>query len=235
MNKLEIDSREVAIINKLKNDTNFVEENVIIKSLPLGDFIIGDIIIERKSLNDLISSILDGRYKEQSNRLIQCLGEYKVYYFIEGDMDTSLFLFNNSSNSISKSTIISCIYSLTYEKGMNVLLTKDIDDTIFYIKQFHKKNNITRKSNSSNISKSKSTSINTENISKIMLSQIPYVSDMTCEIIFSKFKNIKELIYAIGEDNEILNNLTIDKDGKQKKINKKAVQNILHYLDFLTS
>jgi len=43
-----------------------------IEPLHLGDVLISDkIIIERKQWNDLASSIIDGRYSEQSARLLQ--------------------------------------------------------------------------------------------------------------------------------------------------------------------
>lgn len=38
----------------------------------LNEMIILDCIIERKTAADLASSIIDGRYKEQSNRLVKC-------------------------------------------------------------------------------------------------------------------------------------------------------------------
>ena len=44
------------------------------------------LIIERKSLSDLIASIKDGRYNEQSYRLIHSSGLYRhhIVYLIEG-------------------------------------------------------------------------------------------------------------------------------------------------------
>ena len=44
-------------------------------------------IIERKSLNDLASSIKDGRYREQSYRLTNTpLHNHRIVYLIEGDL-----------------------------------------------------------------------------------------------------------------------------------------------------
>jgi ERCC4-type nuclease len=65
---LYIDTRESQAIKELNN----TEYNVI--PLDIGDFQIksvGDtfVIFERKLLSDLLSSIKDGRYKEQSLRL----------------------------------------------------------------------------------------------------------------------------------------------------------------------
>jgi len=74
---IKVDNRETEVLNKINyliNSTELLKDiKVIVECLPLGDFIINDgekdiIIIERKTLNDLSSSIKDGRYEEQSYR-----------------------------------------------------------------------------------------------------------------------------------------------------------------------
>ena len=76
--KLKIDNREkklIKIIMAFKEQFNLKKIDITIEVLDIGDFIICDdndneiLIIERKSLNDLASSIKDGRYVEQSLRL----------------------------------------------------------------------------------------------------------------------------------------------------------------------
>lgn len=101
MYTLLLDYREKAIINLFINKFNISpqtdEENVIeysndfytiiIKNLPLADFIYQDeqgndvLMVERKTKSDLISSIIDGRFRDQKSRL----GDYNkdVLYIIE--------------------------------------------------------------------------------------------------------------------------------------------------------
>ena len=44
--------------------------NIELKTLPIGDYIVShETVVERKSINDLISSIFDGRLFDQCNRL----------------------------------------------------------------------------------------------------------------------------------------------------------------------
>ena len=68
---LVIDNREKALITKLREKNIEFE----IKQLDIGDiqFLNSDghikVIFERKTISDLASSILDGRYKEQGFRL----------------------------------------------------------------------------------------------------------------------------------------------------------------------
>ena len=58
--------------------------NLEIKTLPIGDYIVApEIIVERKTVSDLISSIFDGRLFDQCNRLKE---HYKFpILLIEGD------------------------------------------------------------------------------------------------------------------------------------------------------
>ena len=84
-----LDCREKALIDKL----NVSGIPIQICSLNIGDIHItkeGDtvplIIIERKTISDLVSSIKDGRYSDQTRRLSDFEGVYNrnIYYLIEG-------------------------------------------------------------------------------------------------------------------------------------------------------
>ena len=131
-----VDSRECELINQLKIILgDKMEESIKIESLHLGDIQISDkIIIERKQWSDLASSIIDGRYKEQSARLLQAKEEgYSIYYFLEGNLDLY------KPHGISKDTLRSCVFSLTYEKGFFVIITKSTRDSAEYILKFDEK------------------------------------------------------------------------------------------------
>ena len=126
-----IDFREKDIL-KYCSEMNKNQIEIKTENLLLGDILIDKLLIERKTINDLAASIVDGRYKEQSFRLLKALEEgYKVFYFIEGNMDLY-------TGAISKNILVSTIYSLTH-KGFQVLLTKNSKDTAFFILQFSEK------------------------------------------------------------------------------------------------
>ena len=72
-----VDSRETKLFSLLtERDLDIYKDNISIQKeqLELGDIhiIFNEItyIYERKTVNDLLSSIKDGRYKEQKNRLL---------------------------------------------------------------------------------------------------------------------------------------------------------------------
>ena len=95
--KIIIDERERDLYDKC---LSIIQENVKVdfqlskEVLPLGDIFIKTpndnslILIERKSLSDLLASIKDGRYEEQSYRLIHSSGipRHSIIYIIEGSL-----------------------------------------------------------------------------------------------------------------------------------------------------
>ncbi|CBZ52799.1 Conserved possible MUS81 endonuclease, related [Neospora caninum Liverpool] len=57
-------------------------------SSPPVEFVL-PIIVERKTLRDLSSSIRDGRYEDQKYRLMRCAGVTRVLYLVEGLLEAS--------------------------------------------------------------------------------------------------------------------------------------------------
>jgi len=243
--KIKIDTRESKLFNEI-NKKNIPENCTVIKeTMPLGDIIITNdddleiLIIERKTLRDLAASIKDGRYTEQSFRLNNCnCHNHNIIYLIEG-----LLTSFKEERGIKKKTIRSAIFGLNFFKGFSVLNTPNINETAEFIIQMAEKlqktskvgfyidtsHNVTKYSDV--IKKTKKGNITTENIGEIMLSQIPKVSSATAQIIMGKYKKISTLIGAIKENTKCMDNLKLKtKKGKERKINKSAIQNIIQFL-----
>jgi len=111
---------------------------VVVETLPLGDIIIHNpekeedlVIIERKSINDLFSSIKDGRYEEQSFRLNGLQHpNHNIIYLIEGDINK----YNRfKDNKTERLTLYSAIFSLNYFKGFSVIRTFSLDESALFI------------------------------------------------------------------------------------------------------
>ena len=244
--ELICDYREKSIYNKLTKitSTNDKYKDISIKTenLSLGDFAFGNIIIERKTHQDLASSILDGRYKEQCFRLEEYRNEnpdVKIIYFIEGNFD----LFFNSHN-IDKDKLISCIISFIYEKGFSVILTKHMNETCdFLIKFSHKyynKYNICENNktiNNGNLEnlykqqKKKNSQINKKNIGIIMLCNVPNISLHLAIQLLEPFNNdIYKFIHEIRTNDEYLNTIKIKGKGdKTRKLNKNIIECLREY------
>jgi crossover junction endonuclease MUS81 len=134
---IKIDTREIALLQQMLSQTSMIPvfKNIQIKSetLPIGDIIISDgtedkLIIERKSVSDLLSSIKDGRYEEQSYRLNGLdHHNHNIVYLIEGDVNK----FNRfkTDTAIEKLTAYSAMFSLNYYKGFSVFRSFSIEET----------------------------------------------------------------------------------------------------------
>jgi ERCC4-type nuclease len=133
--KLVLDERETSLYEKcmaLPRSQSIILEKMV---LPLGDAILKMdddteiTIIERKSLQDLLASIKDGRYVEQSYRLQNCCSQnpHKVMYIIEG-------VFAQLRNPAQEKTIVfSSMTSLNVFKGFSVIRTSCLQETAEWI------------------------------------------------------------------------------------------------------
>jgi len=226
-----IDFREKDILKYCTEQLNGRDIEIKTDNLLLGDILIDKLLIERKTINDLAASIVDGRYKEQSFRLIKALDEgYKVFYFIEGNMDLY-------TGAISKNTLVSTIYSLT-TKGFQVLLTKNSKETAFFLLQFAEKNAKTKTKTNDNsnektyentegiIQTKKNKNITKDNISVFMLCQIPGISTTTANILLEKYGHISNLILSMKQNPNEFEEFR----NKDKKLNKNIIKNLNEYL-----
>jgi crossover junction endonuclease MUS81 len=134
---LEIDYREREILAKMEgfSDINFTNQNLLI-----GDFIFrnerGEIllIIERKTIKDLCASIIDSRFREQKERLIESVHDpSKIVYILEGSKRIK------GKGTLSKTIMDSAIQNLIFKHQFKVLFTESVDDTVDQLKMFYKK------------------------------------------------------------------------------------------------
>jgi crossover junction endonuclease MUS81 len=131
--KVIIDEREASLYELCLNHENLNKELIVLEKrvLQLGDILFTSddetttfLCIERKSLQDLLASIKDGRYSEQSYRLSNCFSNpHNVVYLLEGMLSTVK----------DKKLVISCIASLNYFKGFSVHRTISLAETAMYI------------------------------------------------------------------------------------------------------
>lgn len=140
---IKVDNREHDLLKQIQNlvlfTPAFKQLKVETAALPLGDIIIYDdndannekLIIERKCLNDLLASIKDGRYEEQSYRLNGLNHHnHNIYYLIEGDINKANRF---KDNNIEKLTLYSAMFSLNYYKGFSVMRTLSMEETAIFI------------------------------------------------------------------------------------------------------
>ena len=144
--KLYIDNREkyiIEYINELNGDDKNKKINYEVKQMDIGDIQIYVnnklfIVIERKTIKDLVSSIKDGRYREQKLRLKSLVSKeqnknVKIIYLIEGKM------LGKKKCSIPNSTIWSTMCKLMMRDNFIVFRTKSIKESVNFIKTMAEK------------------------------------------------------------------------------------------------
>jgi ERCC4-type nuclease len=236
--RLIIDIREQGLIEKcqniLANDQNYVR--IETESLPIGDILIKTdegkdvLLVERKSLQDLLASIKDGRYEEQSHRLKHASGfiAHNVIYLIEG-------MFSTLRTALEKKLVMSAMTSLLYFKGFSVIRTSGLQETAEVVLQMadkidrnfmkgllpwyltntlitpdtqDQKNEENQEiqqpkieSYSGLVKKVKKENITPDNMGEILLCQIPGISSQYAQVILKHFGGFSQIVTKIkGED-----------------------------------
>tara|TARA_B110000285_G_scaffold157411_1_gene175603 strand:+ start:1518 stop:2480 length:963 start_codon:yes stop_codon:yes gene_type:complete len=302
--KIIIDERETALFdlcNTLLVSNNQVSSNIQISKevLNLGDILLKTdddkevLLIERKSLQDLLASIKDNRYEEQSYRLIHSSGfpPHSIFYLVEG-------MYSQLRSQTEKKIIMSSMTSMQFFKGFSVHRTASIQESAQWLLFFADKiqrnfskgiipyyltdpflkhitgsngepetnsvdniietenitvnidentenrsvfNGIYQPSVSGSqqqttadychvVKKVKKENITPENIGEIILCQIPGISSITAIAIMKHFNHFTHFIEEITKDFSCIENLTIESNGKVRKISKKSIESIQQYL-----
>jgi ERCC4-type nuclease len=243
--KIILDIREIGLIEKISAEK---------QQLSLGDILIqtneGEtiIMIERKTIQDLLASIKDGRYEEQSHRLMYStvIPRHHIFYILEGNIQ---FL-----NPNERKLVFSTMTSLSIFKGFSVIRTMNLQETADFItnlsekmeREFEKgknpyflqnneeKNTMEIKPYSDVVKTIKKDNITPENIGEILLCQIPGISSVTAKVIIKKFdgsfSKMCEDIKSNTNPLELFKDIVLEKDGKIRKINKTCGENIIRFL-----
>lgn len=250
--KIVIDCREKSLFQKCKqilDKQSLKFKNIFLcsKNLELGDIIITDlndkelIIIERKTLNDLLSSIKDNRYREQGFRLDKYNHpNHNIVYMIEGE--------NIGEYYNDKDMIYSSMFSLFYFKGFSLFRSKNVEESAIIIfnaafkilkeekrTPYYKHNIMSEKDDEKEyltvVNKKKNANITKNNFGEIVLMQIPTVNITTASAIMSEYTNLNNLIDKIKENNKCLDGISYTTSKNQKrKISKTCIKNIIEFL-----
>lgn len=274
--RIIIDDREHDLYNKCENlritSSKFAYNILERETLQLGDIMVTTdenkpvLLIERKTIPDLLASIKDKRYEEQSHRLIHSSGypPHSIFYVIEGG-------FSQCRTDLEKRIVYSAIVSMQMFKGFSVYRTFSLAETAewimslgdkiernfgkgvipYYLTQHYLRglnmkkeeseeqiqNSITtdtqqvsEKDYCAVVKKTKKDNITENNISEIMLCQIPGISSVTAIAIMKHFSSITDLIYKVNENPECLQQIYIESNGKIRKLNKNIIESIHKFL-----
>lgn len=243
--------------------------NIESKSLHIGDIAFVDgttgketVLFERKTLQDLLSSIKDGRYDEQSHRLTHASGipAHNIYYVLEG-------LMSQLRTDAERRLVYSSITSLSYFKGFSVLRTSTVQETADLLVAMARKmekdgdkgrqpfiksdsqpnsdpsieladtgNHSNHNSYSQFVKKEKKENITESNIGEIMLSQIPGVSSATAgEILALYGGSLLKVVEECAVETPFSAVVLRGSNGKPRKLGSNVKEALVKYLGKMRS
>jgi len=206
---LKIDAREPESIKRELECIGTLE------GLTVGDFVfqgkhdgIPRLIIERKSMSDLLCSIKDGRFREQRTRLLET--NIKVIYIIEGQM-------------VNDKLVHGALENLAIRHNICIIPTANEQHTVNTIKNLYNKigQDYIQPANKY-VSARRKNDISLSPLEK-MLETISGVSPSIAAAIATNYPTVKDFVLALKEHPNMLYGLEL---STKRKLGPKLAQRI---------
>lgn len=194
---------KIIIDNREKN--SFVASELVnlgfeieFKQLPIADYLVNDVAIERKTISDFKSSIINKRIIKQ----LQELKQYpKNLLILEGIQEENIY-----EGIIHENAFRGFLLAVALEFQVPVIFTQNEQDTAKYLSVLAKKT----PNKEFSIRPSKITLTKPERLQYI-LEGFPNIGPVTAKKLIKKFKSLKNIISASEEElKEILGKRTED-------------------------
>lgn len=190
------DHRENAssVLSELSSlSSNDIKVNLLMEQLNVGDYQISeDIVIERKTLSDLETSIIDGRIFSQ----LQDLSAIKRSALIVEGEASKLY----ASKRINSKAIIGLLTSIGLNYRVPIFFTKNQKETALFLYIMAKKEQISNGNlNDSKLRYSK-TKMSGSDWQLFIMQSFPDVGPTLAKSVLKEFKSIKNISNASVED-----------------------------------
>lgn len=261
MARLIIDTKESAFLNEIEHFRTRGElKSVAAENLDVGDFWIcrdgstaPDVVVERKTVLDLIASLKDGRYANQKVRLAKFVKDHpntRVIFLIEGFRINSnpsehVIRQDGVSTGTPKSTIQSIFTKWMVRDGFHVHNVPDKAHSFWFLCRLTKnvadgKLVSTETPTEYMLSRhnySRKTGMTPQNWFSICLSQIQGMSTAKAQILMKRYQTPVELVGALGNDRaKAENELAEIKVGGRRlgKVLSRRIYDYFHGISFNT-
>lgn len=143
--KLIVDTREPDLLKFLQefssqSDSKVTAPIVQRKLLEIGDCLITNddetvvyMVIERKTMGDLASSLYDGRWSEQKKRALSHYTKEQLFYIIETATENDIFFYRNKYSKITGDALLSATMNLTLNYHIPYVYLQGIENVSRFI------------------------------------------------------------------------------------------------------
>ena len=175
------------------------------RELKVADYIVKDVAIERKTINDFISSMINKRLFNQ----IQELQQYKNrLLLIEGIDEQELY--SDEEGGVNGNAIRGFLLSILLKHNIPIIFTKNAEDTAKFISV------LSKKQKKEMALKTKKRILNKKEQLQFIIESFPEIGPKTAQKLLTKFKTIQNIINApeqelkeiIGKKAEVITRLT---------------------------
>jgi Fanconi anemia group M protein len=197
-------SRRKKPIQKIKITIDYRERNCLIASelvsmgfiiefreLKVADYIVKDTAIERKTINDFISSMINKRLLKQLQELQQYENRLLI---IEGIEEQELYTDSKEWTGMNPNAIRGFLLSILLKYKIPIIFTKNYKDTAKFIAILSKKQ---EKELPLNINKK---TLNKKERMQFILEGFPGIGPKTAKKLLKKFKTLRNLFNASEEE-----------------------------------
>lgn len=186
--KIIVDNREKnSLVPSILITKNF---EVKFEQLPVADYILNDTAIERKTISDLKSSIINKRIFQQMLEIKQ----YKKYLLIiEGNTSE---LYNNEI--IHENAIRGFLLSISLDYQVPIILAKNEEDTANYLSL------LARKSSKEHSLRASKIFLSEKERLQFILEGFPNIGPVTAHKLLEHFHSLKNIANASQEELEKL-------------------------------
>jgi Fanconi anemia group M protein len=155
--------------------------NVKFEKLEIGDYLVGDVIIERKTFKDFQASIIDRRLMKQFTEMKKYS---KSFLLLEG------FLYNFSDSIINENAIRGMILSCALDFEIPIIYSQNEEDSAKLLLVLARRLEKPEKENSLRFKK---TEMTFEEQKQFILEGFPGIGPTTAKALLQKYKTLEKI------------------------------------------
>lgn len=163
---------------------------IIFKELKVADYLVNNVAIERKTISDFLSSMINKRLTKQLEELQQ----YKNKLLMIEGIDEQEIYGKENEGGINPNAIRGFLLSIALKHKIPIIFTKNSEDTAKFIAVLARK-----KETESSLNVSKKT-LNKKERLQFILESFPGIGPKTAKKLLSEFKTLKTIMNTQLED-----------------------------------